>query len=134
MPGKATLNPAEALRAAAAPVAPIPLGGDGEPVFAEPWQATAFAMTLALHERGLFTWPEWAASLAERIRDAQAEGDPDDGSTYYQHWLAALEHVVIHHRVVSSTQLEERRASWRRAARTTPHGQPIVLANDPGPR
>jgi nitrile hydratase accessory protein len=127
------LNPAEVLRAAAAPVGPIPLGVDGEPVFAEPWQATAFAMTLALHERCLFTWPEWAACLAEQIRDAQAEGDPDDGSTYYRHWLAALERVVIEHRVVSATQLEDRRASWGRAAHATPHGEPIILTNDPGP-
>lgn len=125
------MKPAEALRAAAAPVAPVPLGDDGEPVFAEPWEAKAFAMTLALHERGVFTWPEWAACLAERISDAQAQGDRDDGSTYYRHWLAALEDVVTKYRLASSTQLEERRAAWSRAARATPHGQPILLTNDP---
>ena len=31
---------------------------EGGPVFREPWEAQAFAMTLSLHERGLFTWPE----------------------------------------------------------------------------
>jgi nitrile hydratase accessory protein len=124
------LKPAEALRAAAS-VAPVPLGDDGEPAFAEPWEAKAFAMTLALHERGVFTWPEWAACLAERIRHAHAEGDPDDGSTYYRHWLAALEGVVTTYRLATATQLEERRASWSRAALATPHGQPILLANDP---
>ena len=70
----------EAARAAAA-VAPIPRAADGAPVFREPWEAQAFAMTLALHARGLFTWPEWAAALAAEIRRAQAAGDPDDGST-----------------------------------------------------
>ena len=71
----------------------IPRDADG-PVFREPWEAQAFAMTLALHERGLFTWPEWAAALAAEIKRAQAAGDPDTGETYYSHWLAALEKLV----------------------------------------
>ena len=78
---------------AAAEVAPIPRGEDGEPVFREPWEAQAFAMTLALYERGLFTWTEWAAALSAAIKQAQATGDCDDGSTYYQHWLAAIEQL-----------------------------------------
>ena len=65
----------------------IPRDADG-PVFREPWEAQAFAMTLALHERGLFTWNEWAAALAAEIKRAQAAGDPDTGETYYSHWLA----------------------------------------------
>src|SRR5271166_274059 len=71
----------------------IPRDQEG-PVFREPWEAAAFAMALALHERGLFTWPEWAATLADEIRRAQAEGDPDTGDTYYRHWLAALERLA----------------------------------------
>ena len=71
----------------------IPRDADG-PVFREPWEAQAFAMTLALHERGLFTWSEWAAALAKQIKRAQAAGDPDTGETYYSHWLAALEKLV----------------------------------------
>ena len=68
----------------------IPRDDDG-PVFREPWEAQAFAMALALHERGLFTWTEWAAALADEIKRAQAAGDPDTGETYYRHWLATLE-------------------------------------------
>ena len=64
------------------------------PVFREPWEAQAFAMTLALHERGLFSWPEWAATLGDEIKRAQAAGDPDTGETYYRHWLNALERIV----------------------------------------
>ena len=64
---------------------------DGEPVFREPWEAHAFAMAVRLHEQGLFTWPEWAAVLAEEIARAQSAGDPDTGDSYYHHWLAALE-------------------------------------------
>jgi nitrile hydratase accessory protein len=73
----------------------IPLdAGSGSPVFKEPWEAKAFAMTLALHERGLFTWPQWAEALSRQISSAQAAGDADLGDTYYQHWLAALESLV----------------------------------------
>jgi nitrile hydratase accessory protein len=71
----------------------IPLSA-GSPVFNEPWQARAFAMTLALHERGVFTWPQWAEALSRQITAAQAAGDADLGDTYYQHWLRALESLV----------------------------------------
>jgi len=113
-------------------VAPIPQNDDGSPVFREPWEAQAFAMALTLHERGVFTWPEWAAALAQAITQAQAAGDPDDGSTYYRHWLAALEHLVDQKGVADRVQLAARRDAWDRAAHATPHGQPILLENDPG--
>src|SRR3984893_937164 len=72
------------------PVPGIPLDAEG-PVFREPWEAQAFAMALALQARGLFTWTEWAAALANEIKRAQGCGDPDTGETYYRHWLATLE-------------------------------------------
>jgi nitrile hydratase accessory protein len=121
----------DALSAAAAADAPIPRGDDGAPVFGEPWEAQAFAMTLALHARGLFTWSEWAAALAAEIKRAQGAGDPDDGSTYYRHWLAALERLAADKGVTTPTDLDERRSAWDRAAHATPHGQPILLSNDP---
>ena len=101
------------------------------PVFEAPWQAQAFAMTLALHERGLFTWTEWAAGLAAQIKRAQAAGDPDDGTTYYLHWLAAIESLVVDKGVTTPDCLLARRAAWDCAAHATPHGQPILLDNDP---
>jgi nitrile hydratase accessory protein len=121
----------EEIARAAAEVAPIPRGHDGAPVFREPWEAQAFAMTLALHERGLFTWTEWAEALSAAIRQAQAAGDCDDGSTYYRHWLDAIEHLVAAKGVTTETALADRRAAWDRAAHATPHGKPILLANDP---
>ena len=121
----------EGLDRAAAAVAPIPRGDDGALVFSAPWEAQAFAMTLALHERGLFTWPEWAAALAEEIKRAQGAGDPDDGSTYYRHWLAAIERLAAEKGVTSAGALAQRRDAWDRAAHATPHGQPILLENDP---
>jgi nitrile hydratase accessory protein len=121
----------EEIARAADAVAPIPRGEDGAPTFREPWEAQAFAMTLALHERGLFTWSEWANALAAEIRRARAEGDPDDGSTYYRHWLRAVERLVAEKGVASAPALAERRAAWERAAHATPHGEPILLENDP---
>jgi nitrile hydratase accessory protein len=105
----------------------IPHDADG-PVFREPWEAQAFAMTLALHERGLFTWPEWAAALAAQIKRAQGEGDPDTGETYYSHWLAALEKLVAEKQVATHDTLRRYRDAWDHACDRTPHGQPIVLA------
>ncbi len=106
---------------------------DGTPVFREPWEAHAFAMAVQLHERGVFTWPEWAAALAEEIERAQAGGDPDTGETYYRHWLAALEGLVATKGAAPAADQERIREAWRRAARRTPHGQPIELRSDDFP-
>ena len=100
---------------------------DGSPVFREPWEAQAFAMTLLLHQRGLFSWSEWAAALAAQIRQAQAAGDADRGDTYYHHWLAALESLVTARGASSPEELSSYRRAWLHAADRTPHGQPIDL-------
>ncbi len=105
---------------------PLSTGNEGF-VFAEPWQAQAFAMTLQLHEKGVFTWPEWAAALTHEIRQAQALGDKDDGHGYYTHWLNALEKMVIEHHLGTPDQIHELEHAWEHAAANTPHGQPIVL-------
>jgi nitrile hydratase accessory protein len=107
----------------------IPRDAEG-PVFREPWEAQAFAMALALHARGLFTWPEWAATLGEEIKRAQALGDPDTGETYYRHWLATLERIVAAKGVTDARMLDRYRDAWARAAARTPHGTPIALAPD----
>ena len=97
------------------------------PVFGEPWQAHAFAMVLTLHERGLFTWREWADALAAQIAAAQAAGDADRGDTYYLHWLAALESLVERKGAGCAEELERTARAWDQAAGRTPHGQPIEL-------
>jgi len=122
------LDPTAARRAAQA-VPGVPCDAEG-PVFREPWEAQAFAMALALHERGLFTWPQWAATLGEEIRRAQAAGDSDTGETYYRHWLAALEHLVAEKGVATRETLTRYHDAWDRAADRTPHGQPIELRPD----
>ena len=112
--------------AATAAILSIPRDDDG-PVFRAPWEAHAFAMDLTLHQRGVFTWPEWAAALASEIKRAQAAGDPDTGETYYLHWLATLEGLVASKGVASTDTLDRYRDAWDRAADRTPHGKPIVL-------
>ncbi|MFY9953647.1 nitrile hydratase accessory protein [Bradyrhizobium sp.] len=115
-----------AAREATRAVPGIPRDEDG-PVFREPWEAQAFAMALALHGKGLFTWSEWAATLADQIKRAQAAGDPDTGETYYRHWLATLERLVAAKGVASSETLHRYRDAWDRACDRTPHGAPIEL-------
>jgi nitrile hydratase accessory protein len=121
----ATLDPT-AVRQATDAVASIPRGAEG-PVFREPWEAQAFAMAVALHQRGLFAWSEWAATLADEIKRAQGAGDPDTGETYYRHWLAALERVVAAKGVCDGATLARYRDAWDHAADRTPHGSPIEL-------
>jgi nitrile hydratase accessory protein len=104
----------------------IPRDQDG-PVFREPWEAQAFAMAVALHARGLFSWTEWAATLAAEIKRAQAAGDADTGETYYRHWLASLETLIAEKGVASADTLHRYRDAWDHAADRTPHGQPILL-------
>jgi nitrile hydratase accessory protein len=100
----------------------------GRPVFAEPWQAQAFALAVKLSEQGYFTWKEWAAALAEELKAAANRGEPDDGSRYYQHWLAALERLVTAKGLSDPASLLARKEAWAEAYRHTPHGKPVELA------
>ena len=100
---------------------------EGGPVFKAPWEAQAFAMTLSLHTRGAFTWREWADALATELAAAAARGKPDDGTHYYQHWLAALEKLVARKQLIPDDELARRIDEWDAAARATPHGKPVEL-------
>ena len=102
---------------------------DAGPVFAEPWQAQAFALAVRLSERGHFTWKEWAAALADELKAAEDRGEPDDGTQYYHHWVAALERLVTERALTDYPALEERKEAWADAYRHTPHGQPVLLDN-----
>ena len=108
------------------------LRNEGGPVFAEPWQAQAFALAVKLSEQGYFTWKEWAAALAHELQAAANRGDPDDGSRYYEHWLAALEGLVTAKGLAEPTALVLRKEAWTEAYRNTPHGRPVELPKAPG--
>jgi nitrile hydratase accessory protein len=109
----------------------LPRDEDG-PVFAEPWQAQAFALAVKLSEQGHFTWREWAAALADELHAAEMRGEPDDGSHYYEHWLAALERLVTSRGLMALDALDERKQAWADAYRHTPHGKPVELRRQPG--
>jgi nitrile hydratase accessory protein len=104
----------------------LPINSEG-PVFREPWEAQAFAMAVALRERGFFTATEWAETLGAEIKRAQAAGDPDRGDTYYRHWLAALERIVAAKQLSDPATLRRYSDAWSHAALRTPHGTPIEL-------
>jgi nitrile hydratase accessory protein len=99
-----------------------------EPVFAEPWQAQAFALAVKLSEQGYFTWKQWSSTLAEEIRAAADRGETDDGTRYYHHWLAALERLVLSKGLCDSAELLARKEAWAEAYRRTPHGKPVELS------
>jgi nitrile hydratase accessory protein len=101
----------------------LPRDADG-PVFAEPWQAQAFALALQLHEQGAFSWSEWAAALSARLK---AAGPGDDGARYYDHWLAALEDLVTGKQLAGAEALLARKDAWAAAYARTPHGKPVEL-------
>jgi nitrile hydratase accessory protein len=100
---------------------------EGGPVFAEPWQAQAFAMAVQLSAAGHFTWTEWMTVLGAQLQAAADRGEPDDGSRYFEHWLAALEQLVAEKQLTDRTALRARKAAWADAYRRTPHGQSVEL-------
>jgi nitrile hydratase accessory protein len=104
----------------------------GGPVFAEPWEAQAFALAVKLSEQGHFTWKEWAATLADELRAAADRGEPDDGSRYYYFWVAALERLVTAKGLTDRATMETRKEAWAEAYRHTPHGNPVELGSDHG--
>ena len=114
-------------RLAALPPLPRDTGG---PVFAEPWEAQAFALAVKLSEHGYFTWKEWASTLADELKAASDRGEPDDGSHYYHHWLAALERLVTFKGLLDYDTLAARKEAWAEAYEHTPHGKPVELAKE----
>ncbi len=109
----------------------LPRDDDG-PVFREPWEAQAFALTLKLNEAGQFTWPEWVEQFSAEIAAAQNSGQPTHGEAYYMLWLAALEKLVAAKGVLSGDDLGRRKSAWAAAVARTPHGEPIVLRPEDG--
>jgi nitrile hydratase accessory protein len=101
----------------------------GEPVFAEPWQASAFALAVSLSRQGHFSWKEWAAALADELKASSARGEPDDGSHYYHCWLTTLERLVIEKGLSDTAALVAGKEAWAEAYQRTPHGKPVELAD-----
>jgi len=105
---------------------------EGGPVFNAPWEAKAFAMTISLHKKGIFDWNEWCETLSTEIKAAQAEGDPDLGDTYYEHWLRALEKLISSKNVTNEEALKTARDDWRAADHHRGFGEAPVLVKGAG--
>jgi nitrile hydratase accessory protein len=118
-----TLSRPEADRLATLPRLPIDKDG---PVFAEPWQAQAFALAVKLSEAGHFTWKEWATALADELKAAATRGEPDDETNYYAHWVTALEGLVIAKGLTDEHAMRQRKDAWADAYHHTPHGEAVV--------
>lgn len=104
----------------------IPRNEEG-PVFDEPWQAQAFALTVKLSEAGHFTWSEWADMFGAEIAEATKNGKGCGNENYYLCWLAALEKIVSAKNIVTRDQLLDRKEKWRHANEHTDFGEPIIL-------
>ncbi|HEX7761788.1 MAG TPA: nitrile hydratase accessory protein [Caulobacteraceae bacterium] len=104
----------------------LPIDAEG-PVFEEPWQAQAFALAVQLHAAGAFAWTDWAAALSAELKAADVRGEPDDGTHYYEHWLAALERLSLDRGLTEPAVLAARKEAWADAYRRTPHGKPVEL-------
>jgi len=102
---------------------------DQHPVFAEPWEAHAFAIAVKLSEKGLFKWSDWTNALAKEIKEAKEQGQPDFGNTYYQFWLSALETILLEKNILKKSDLKSMMEQWRRAYLSTPHGIAVKLVN-----
>lgn len=99
---------------------------DLAPVFAAPWEASAFAMVLALHRAGRFEWREWVDLLSQEIGSSA----PDQtGALYYERWTRALEKLLGRLGLLDAEKIDARSAAWRAAYLSTPHGQPVLLSN-----
>ena len=85
-------------------------------------------MTVNLHERGLFAWTEWADYLSAELHKP---GRAENGSDYFDCWVAALSGLLVNRGIADAGAILGLQQSWQRAAEATPHGKPIVLANDP---
>ena len=98
-----------------------------QPVFAEPWEAHAFAIAVKLSEKGLFKWSDWTNALAEEIKEAKEQGNPDFGNTYYQFWFSALETILLEKNILKKSDLNSKIEQWRHTYLSTPHGNPVKL-------
>jgi nitrile hydratase accessory protein len=91
-----------------------------EATFAAPWEARAFAIVLELAQGGRITLDEFRQHLIAEIGTAddvtRAGGQ---GRSYYESWLAALEHILRERNLAGSAEVN-------RSAE-------IIAANPPAP-
>jgi len=86
---------------------------------------------VALHDRGLFSWPEWNRELVgviARSDGARSEGaGGHDGHRHPEDWVTALESLLAKKAVTTADEVVQMTGAWATAYRETPHGQPVVI-------
>ena len=80
---------------------------NGELVFQTPWESHAFAMAVALCERGLFTWDEFRAHLIAEIGRWERENPQGSEYQYYERWVAALGKLLLERGVCDLGEIEK---------------------------
>ncbi|GAB4274213.1 MAG: nitrile hydratase accessory protein [Pararhodobacter sp.] len=93
-----------------------------EAPFDAPWQAQLFGLTVALSDRGLFSWPDWTQALGAALHT---------GQDYWHAWASALEGLLAARGIALPDEVAALAARWQDAAHATPHGTPIRLENAP---
>ena len=104
----------------------LPHGGE-EPVFAEPWHAQVFALTVHLNEAGRFTWPEWVARFSATLTRHGLTRELDGGADYFGAWLETLETLLAETADLAPREVNLMRDAWEAAYLATPHGAPVHL-------
>jgi nitrile hydratase accessory protein len=88
----------------------LPAEVDGDRVFAEPWEAKAFAMIVMLAQAGHFSWAEWVECFSKEVAAAAAvEAGGGTPRTYYAQWLDAAEKLLVGKGLISAAQLAAKR-------------------------
>ena len=69
-------------------------------------------MAVALCEQGQYPWSDFRDHLIAQIAAAEQKALPPESSpTYYEHWLAALEALLLEKRILQKDKLDTR-ATW----------------------
>ena len=99
----------------------------GGPVFAEPWQARAFAVVVRLCRDGHVEWDAFRLRLMAEIAAADSAGDTTTG--YYEHWLAACEALLAARGMAEAGDLAARQVdiAAHRPPPTTAVANPVAI-------
>jgi nitrile hydratase accessory protein len=83
---------------------------NGEPLFNEPWESRVFGAAVALCERRIFEWDEFRERLIAEIAsgDAKAADPAAPPASYYEHFLSALERVLIDKGICGQAEISNR--------------------------
>ena len=101
---------------------------DKDLIFSEPWQAELFAITLNLHEKGLFNWNSWTKKLGSSLK-RDNNNSTDNLEYYFLSWLSALEETLLEMKITELTKIASIEKAWKDAISKTPHGKKVEISD-----